>query len=195
MIKKTSLLAVLALATLGFAGPAAADIDYTYVDLAYHDIDFDGVAGDGFSLGGSYALGNTAYISGGYGTHGFDESGVSFDATQLNIAFGGHWALSNTADWIAEAGVIRDDSDLSISGFGSGEESDTGFFLSTGLRVMVTDRLELNGGLTYADIYNDNSTAFGLGARYEFTDSFSVGFGYTTGDDVDTITLGARFGG
>ena len=58
---------------------------------------------------------------------------------------------------------------------------------------MLTDSIEIDGRLSYIDIADDSETAITLGARYYVNTNFSVGTSYTTIDDLDYISLTARY--
>jgi hypothetical protein len=59
---------------------------------------------------------------------------------------------------------------------------------------MVMPKLELNGGVEYADLGGDggDDTVLGLGAVYGFTDIFAVTAGVGFSDHVTQFGIGAR---
>lgn len=57
---------------------------------------------------------------------------------------------------------------------------------------MATETIELEVGFSRTDVFDDTENTFGLGARFYINDKFSLGAGYSTEDDVDTLLLNAR---
>ena len=75
---------------------------------------------------------------------------------------------------------------------GSVSDDDLGAVFSIGLRHLITDKIELE--LTASDIYvfDNNAISYGMGARYYFRQALSVGFGYITSENTDSLLLNAR---
>ena len=72
-------------------------------------------------------------------------------------------------------------------------DDENGYGLSVGVRSMLTDSIEIDGRLSYIDIADDSETAITLGARYYVNTNFSLGTRYTTREDLDYISLTARY--
>ncbi len=75
---------------------------------------------------------------------------------------------------------------------GSVSDDDLGAVFSIGLRHLITDRIELE--LTASDTYvfDNNAISYGMEARYYFRQALSVGFGYITSENTDSLLLNAR---
>ncbi|MGB5719239.1 MAG: hypothetical protein WBM34_00975, partial [Woeseiaceae bacterium] len=74
-----------------------------------------------------------------------------------------------------------------VVGFGSVD--DNGYGVMVGVRGMVSERLELDGNLSYVDLGDgSDGTALGASALYALSDSFSLGL--AAGFDEDTTTYG-----
>lgn len=172
---------------------AAADISYDYIDGAYQSLDFEGVDGDGFAIDFSHSFSPMLFGQARYTAQSFEEGGVELDWTVIDLGVGGHWALSPNADFVLSGGVALVDMELTVPGFGSGSDDDTGFFIEPGLRVMVTDQLELHGSAYYLDAFDDSQTNIEIGARYLVTPNLSLNVAYLDEDDVDGFSVGARF--
>lgn len=171
----------------------AGGLSYNFVELGYQNAELDGdfagisVDGDGYGISGSFEVGESWFIVASYGTLDFD-FGVDLD--QLSIGGGFYMDVSDRADFYATLSYIQ--AEVSASGFGSADED--GYGVTVGMRGMVTDKVELNGSLSYSDLGDGaDGTAFGAGALYSFTDTFALGVGLETDDDVTIYGIGARF--
>jgi hypothetical protein len=96
---------------------------------------------------------------------------------------------------------LRDDIDLygrvlyinsEIDTPGPGNPDEDGLGLQFRIRALVTDELELEGGIQYIDV-GDDDMSLQAGARYYFTPQLSAGVGLTFGGDTDGIGINARF--
>jgi len=171
----------------------AGGLSYNFVELGYQNAELDGdfagisVDGDGYGISGSFEVGESWFILASYDTLDFD-FGVDLD--QLSIGGGFYMDLSDRADFYAALSYIQ--AEVSASGFGSADED--GYGVTVGMRGMVTDKVELSGSLSYSDLGDGaDGTAFGAGALYSLTDTFALGVGLETDDDVTIYGIGARF--
>jgi hypothetical protein len=172
------------------ASAGAQGFDYSYLQLGYGTFDFDNSPddGDGFGLSGSYAINPDWHVFAGYEGAGFD-SGA--DVTALGAGFGYNTELSPTVDMFARLSYQYVDVDVPGPGLGGGDDSGIG--LGVGMRFAASDQLEIDAGISYVD-YGDggDNTAFSLGGLYDFTDSFSAGFGGSWSDDASSYSLVGR---
>jgi opacity protein-like surface antigen len=190
MLRSSLVILILALS----ASASAQNFDYSYLTLGYANTDFDELDadGDGFTVGGSYAFTNKLHGFAGYQTADLDSSlapgGV--DATRMNAGVGYNTTMSNKLDMFARLSYEYVDLDG-----GSGNSiDDSGLGFGVGLRFAASDQLELDAGIKYVD-YGDlgDDTSLQVGGLYDFTDTFSLGLGVETSDDVTTIALSGRF--
>jgi len=168
------------------AAPLAAmaeGMSYSYVEADYVDIDADGASGDGFGLRGSVGFLDNLFAFADY----TDSSVDAFDLQTIAVGVGGHYPLGENFDATGRIGYTELDVDTA---FGSG--SDDGYLLSFGLRGQIS-QFELEGNVIYTD-YSDlgDDTEFEVAGRWNFTEMFSAGLGYRSGDDVDTFFAGVR---
>ena len=185
---------LLGMALVFSVSPAlAGGLSYNFVELGYQnaelDDDFAGISvdGDGYGISGSFEVGESWFVTASYGTLDFD-FGVDLD--QLSIGGGFYMDLSDRADFYAAISYIQ--AEISAPGFGSADED--GYGVTVGLRGMVTDKVELSGGISYSDLGDGaDGTAFGAGALYSFTDTFALGVNIETDDDVTVYGIGGRF--
>jgi long-subunit fatty acid transport protein len=180
---KSTLLAI-ALSTAALSAQAA-DLDYNTVQATYKSVDFDGTNLDGFGVNGSFKFNDSFY-----GIVGYDKvSKNSADLSETAVGFGFRHAINDKTDWVNELSYVRND----IEGF-----SDNGYRIATGVRSMVSDKVELSGKVNYTDVA-DIGKGFGvnLGGVYHVNDSFGITVGYDYSDrdgfDYDSWNVGARF--
>jgi hypothetical protein len=185
----------LASAALAVSGAAMADgPGWTYFQgqAGWGDAPDDG-ENTQYGASGSIQLFNMLHLGVTYTAGKFDATGIDdSDVDNWNIVFGSHVAVSDTADVFADVifGNIDPD-DL-------GDDSDYygGRF---GTRVMLTDRVEINGGAQaiYLDDSEGNSVNGFFGGRLAFGDNFSAGVTYTDDNirflEEDSLELDLRW--
>jgi len=172
----------------------AADISYNFIEASYQEIDIDGgafggfnVDGNGYGLGGAFEINENWFIGASYSKADFD-FGVDYDEIMLGAGY--HVPISDNADFYGMFSYVS--AEVSADGFGSAD--DDGYAATIGLRGMVGERFELNGSLAYVDFGNGgDTTAFGAGALYNFTDALAAGVSISIDDDVTSYGIGLRF--
>ena len=65
--------------------------------------------------------------------------------------------------------------------------------LTAGIRSRVTPNIELDGGVSYIDLDDDDDTYLNLAASYYFTPAAAVSVSYRTSDDNDIMGVSARY--
>lgn len=189
MLRSVLFTALLALSV----SAAAQDFDYNYLGIGYQRVTLDDgtfdVDGDGIGLEGSFEVGESFFVFGGYGMAEFEEAGIEVDADTLSIGLGWHTGLSDKVDFVA--GLSYEYIDLSALGI---SVDDNGIGLGVGLRFDASDKVEVTGGVDYVD-YSDggDDTTFGLGFLYSVTDSIDVGLNGEWGDDSSAYGVSGRF--
>jgi len=182
-----TLIAAIALSTSAYAQNAA--MSYTYVEGGYIHTEIDGgvdVDGDGLGIAGSVALNESFFIQGSYATQDFDSN---IDLNQFEIGLGGHYPLADNLDLVG--GVAYLDAELDA---GPANADDSGIGLHLGLRGRLTDVVEIEGGINYADLDDSgDDTSFSVAGRYYFKPELAVGVGFETGDDFTSWTVGLRY--
>lgn len=170
----------------------AADFSYDYFDGGYQILDLEGVDGDGLRFEYGKSVMDNYFIKASYKMQSFDEGGFELDWNVLDVGFGGYWTMAPNLDLTAAAGFAMIDMEVT-TGFGSGSDDDTGFFLEPGMRFMATDQLELHASAYYIDAFDDSETQLNIGARYMVMPNMSVNFAYLDEGDMDGFQLGARW--
>ena len=177
---------VLFILTFGSSAVVAEGFDYSFVGAGYTSAKVTGDTGDGFGVGGSAALSDSWHIFAGYESLGFD---FDTDISSLSIGAGFNTPISESIDVVAQVAYLSVDVDTPL-----GSASESGYGIGVGLRAWVSERVELNGSITYADLGDGaDDTSCGAGVQFYVTEQVSIGLGLGYADDVDTYTLGARF--
>ena len=181
------------LLTVFLAAPAMADSpSYNFIQAGYQSVEIDlgsgfDVDGDGYGLGGSFEIGDHMFGFASYGKMDFD---FDVELTQLQAGLGYRTGLSDNTDFFATASYI--DAEIDVPGFGSADDS--GYGVGIGIRSNVTDLVELFAEIAYVDLGDGaDGTEFGGGIWFNLTDSFALGLGASTDDDVTSYGASARF--
>lgn len=196
-------LALLLLAPVTFA----ADLDHDYLEVGYFQgeiedaffpIDFDGL-----ELRGSKAFGNWLLL-GGYEDISFDPIDFfgfvesSFSRTTLQFGGGYRFALHDRLDLTPGLGVVRaeirsDFVDLDTGVSETETDSDSGYFVSLGLRGRLMDRLEVEFNHRFMNVMADRANDWRFDVRYAFTPAFSASLGYHDFEGDNAIDAALRW--
>jgi hypothetical protein len=169
----------LAIPCLGFANEPR----YTFVEGAYQLIELDTIDGDGWFVAGSVAVGNRVHLLASYANIGFD---FGIDADTLRVGVGLHHPLTQSLHLVGETGYARAGVDTPF-----GDSDDSGYFVSGGVRWMVTPRVELTGLLNYAELKDSGfGTSFASGMLFHLTRNLAV----SAAVDVDSDAVGYNAG-
>ena len=185
------LIALLSLMSFAVTVPVkAADFSYNYGQVSYDDIDIDlgvfSVGGDGFSFGGSFEINPNMFIEANYGTWDLD---FGVDATGYAFGVGYHMPLNQKTDMVFGLSF----GNVELEGPGGSVDSDS-LSISAGVRHQLHNNIELDAEIAYVDPdEGDSDFAFSLGALYAFSKNISAGVELGFADDVDTLSIGARF--
>jgi hypothetical protein len=178
------------LAALGLAAQAvaqtAAQPRYTYIEGGWLNVDFDDINedGDGFGVGGSLAFHPNFHLVADYADIDLDGGA---DATIFSIGVGGNLPLRAGLDGIGRVRWINEEVDVP-----GGEIDEDGFGLEFGLRAMINPRLELDGGIKYVDVEDDNTSLY-IGGLYDIVSNFALGADIEFSDDVTIFFLKGRY--
>lgn len=185
-MERKQLIAGLALALTLPLTAGAADLSWDYVDVRYMGYEEPGADGDGFGIGGSFSVNDEWYVVGGYEDLTVDVFGFEAGFTLWRLGLGYHAAINDSVQGFTE--LTYEAMEVSVLGFSA---DDDGYGARFGLRGMVTDALELSGGLRYVDS-GTSDTLISLGAVYNVTDTVAVTANYEDGDS-SFWGVGARF--
>ena len=194
-----------AVGCIGFSMMALAQGPrYSYVEAGWQNVELeidgtfsDDVDGDGLFLGASFAVTDMLHIFASYGDSDLDLNVLGFDVnvgySTLAAGAGMNFEISETVDFVGQLAYVDAEVDVSVPGFGSASEDESGYGLGVGVRGMVNEDFELNAWVNYVDLGDDASdTAFSFGGVYNFTPVFALQAVFSFGDDVNSIGVGAR---
>jgi hypothetical protein len=182
-------------AVAGIATAQADDLSYSYAEGGFGIVDVDAFSedGDGYFLGGSVGFGKNWLAYAEYSVASFDVSGVEADVDEIQLGFGGHFAMNDSVDFVGKLAYVDQSVEVSAPGFGSASEDENGYMLSAGIRGMAFGSLDLTGELQYVDVGEEDDTGLALRGLYGFTDMFSLGARVGMSDDVTEYGVFARF--
>lgn len=178
---------VLALLALGISGTAHAEFNYNFIQATYGQIDFDdfNVDGDNIGLDASLAITPEFHVFGGAD---FSDLDFNVDAQAFEAGLGYNAPITPLMDIIARISLQNIDVDTP-----AGSSDDTGLGVGVGLRINVTDFLELNAGIEYVD-WDDSgeNTAVTGAALINLSNRFAIGIVAEFDDDVEQYGLAGR---
>lgn len=174
------------------ASAHADDFGYNSVTASYGLIEFDDFDTDGNSLGInlSVEVGDSFFVFGSYGQAEIDGSNGTADIDAYNLGVGFHMPLSDKMDLVASASYEY--ADTTVPGLGS--DDDNGYGLGLGVRFAATEKIEIDGSVNFVDLSDGgNDTSLGAAFLYNFTSNFSLGAAGSWNDDSTAYSVGARF--
>lgn len=181
---------VLLAAALLPAYASATEFSYNYAQAAYISTDFAGIDGDGFALDGSLEINkNIAFIA-GYETTGFDEFGIKVDIDTLTYGFAFHMPVSDNMDVVLGAGLTDTEVSFSDPFFGDFTVSDTGNFLSAGIRVQANPQTEFSLAVKRLDAFDETETGIDASMLFNFNKGNQIGISFSNAlilDEVDNL--------
>lgn len=195
MIKKTKSLIFMSIIAIS-ADAISKEIGYDYVQGTYNSITDDSLGvdidGSGFSVSGSFSLSPNIALTALFGSTNYDRiAGLDIDANEFNFGITAHTSVAPNTDIFGTFAIVNGEVEVS-DGYDSASDDDSGNSITVGLRHMVTDSLEISAGLSRLAIFDETSNAAGFGVRFYAGEKVSFGVGYSSGDDVETLSLGAR---
>lgn len=176
----------------------AKEISYDFIEASYAtgSIDTDTPAGDvdfdGFAIAGSVSIVPHLALIASYSSVETDPFfGITAEATDLSFGVLGYTNVAPNTSIFGSFEVVNADAEAT-DGITTIEDDDTGNQISGGVRHMVSDMVELAAAITRVDVFDDTETGIGAGIRFYVNNSFSLGAGYSTSSDTDTLSFNAR---
>lgn len=192
MFKKALILGALA-SISSLSAAEQGTFSYNFAGIGYQQVEILDEDFGGFGFYGSAAINESFFILGEYSSIESDDQfdiGAGpddIDATEFSLGIGFHTPISDTVDFVstlAYADAEVESSGVSIDG--------NGYVLSAGVRAMLSDVIEIGGAVNHADIEDESETGIGLYGRFYTTDTVSLGLGYASADDADSLTFDLR---
>ena len=136
---------------------AAANFDYSYLDLAYsgtHD-DISTANANGYGVDGSWALGASGFtLETSYEHRSFGSlhiyPGATLTPESWNLGAGYHFALGNSLDFIAHADYSSAKTGFSVGSFRDSQKNN-GYVFGVGVREELSDDFDLDEWLEHDD--------------------------------------------
>ena len=128
------------------------------------------------------ALQKYVHIVAGYEKTDLDHGS---DYNAFNVGGGVNFALRPGLDLVGRLRYISASIDQ------PGDDDEDGYSVEAQLRIMVNPKLEIDGGLVYVDVFDDD-TILELGGLYEIAPNFALGAGLGFSNDVTMFNIGGR---
>lgn len=167
----------------------ANGISYNNAELGYQKLTGDG-SFDGFLLRGSFQLTDDFYVAGGY-----DELEASVISQEtLSLRGGMRFQLEDNLDLYGELGLVRAKVEAEMFGI-SDSNSETGFQLEGGARMLFSEQLEGRAFLRHVDVDGADENFLGAQGVFSLTDQFGLHAGIARLFDASEFLLeaGVRF--
>jgi hypothetical protein len=172
-------------------------MSYSYVEAGYGETEIEAdsvdMDGDGYRVSGSLAIAPTYHVVVEYSTADLEVENfnIDVDVDTISIGFGYNRPISPRADIIGR--ILYVDSDVQVdSPFFAVSGDDSGLGMQFHLRGQVMERVEVEGGIDYVDVGDDDTTLL-IEGRYFLTDALALGAGLRFGDDTTSYGVSLRF--
>lgn len=196
---KAKIATIVALSMIGTAAFAKGP-SFDYVDIAYTITTednqasvFDDVEVEGARLILSKELSHEFFTDFTY--HLIDDEvkiangdGIAVELKEMSVGLGYNHKVTVKTDIYAK--VSFEMTEATALGLTNDE---TGYSISVGLRNKTASWLELSSEVKFKDVQEETETSLELGSRFEFTDMFSIGVGFSLQEDVEQVHVGMRF--
>jgi hypothetical protein len=175
----------------------ASSMSYSYLEGGYGETEIDAngldADGEGYRVTGSIAIGPAYHLIAEYSTADLELSNTNIDVNvdTISVGFGYNRPINPRADVIGRFLYIESDVDLDSPFFGA-EADDSGIGFQMRLRGAVTPRVEVEGGIDYVDL-GDDETSLVVEGRYLLTKALALGAGIEFGDDTTTYGVALRY--
>lgn len=167
---------------------------YDYVEAGYIQSSFNGGSTDGYKIAGSVTIGEYFLLLADYsntsGSFDINDSNI-FDVSRLNYGLGGKYDFANGGSIYGIYTVGSWD----FLSFNADIKTST----KIGYRHMVSEQLELNGGVSWnnfsgligGDDFSESGVNFGL--AYNFATDFAITADFESIGDFDEYSVGIRW--
>lgn len=192
MFKKALVLGALASFST-FSAAQEETFSYDFVGIAYLQAEILDEDFGGFGFYGSAAINDSFFVFGEYSSIDSDDQldlgagPADVDATEFSLGIGFHTPISDSVDFVTS--LAYGDAEVESSGV---TVDGNGYILSAGVRAMLSDVIEIGGAINHADIEDESDTGVSLSGRYYTTETVSLGLGFSSADDADSLVFDLR---
>jgi hypothetical protein len=174
----------------------AAGLSYSYIEGGYGETEIDGdvsADGEGYRVSGSIAIGPAYHIVAEYSSADLEVDNFNIDASidTISVGFGYNYPVNPRADVIGRILYVQSDFEVDSPLFNV-DADDSGIGFQMRLRGAVAERVEIEGGIDYVDV-GDEETSLVVEGRYFLTDALALGAGFELGDDTTAYGISLRF--
>ncbi len=175
------------------------EISFDYVQAVYisdtinpggsiDDVEGDGI---GFTLSLSFAPAFAMKLEVAANT--FDTyQGMGVDTAKMSaLGVTAHTSVASETEVFSTVSAVKAEITANNGGV-STSDRDFGGSIILGVRHLATDGLEVEVAASHMNIFGHTVNSYMLGARFFILEKASVGFGYSAGDDVDSLLLDFR---
>ncbi|MCV2883633.1 porin family protein [Aestuariibacter sp. AA17] len=193
-MKKLVSISSLIAASLLSSHVAAETPNWNYVEASYADLSLDDldVDTDGFALNGSFEFAENFFLAAGVSDMSKTDDGLRFEYETMSIGLGFNQEIATGTDFYGIVSIEHAEAKLSY-GYMSDGDDDNGMGLRLGVRSMVASNVELDASAGIVKIGDESYKLYRLGGQYFFTDNFSAGASFESGEDYDTWMLTGRY--
>lgn len=168
-------------------------LNYDYAEGGLRFGDYDGPDVLGLGARGSYRLPQLPKMRllGSIDVNDLDNP--DGDAYNLMVGAGLIVPLQpKLTDVVVDFGILHSAYDID-AGQGNADDDDTGVRLAGYVRHKLNPDFEVEGGLNYIDLFDDDDVGLNLGVYYRLTGNASAMLRYDDEADAEVFTVGARF--
>ncbi|MDH5711793.1 MAG: porin family protein [Gammaproteobacteria bacterium] len=171
------------------AHASASNFNYNYVEIGSASSTNDSLGVDidysAIGISGSYALNEDIALTATYTSGSYDD--IPIDTNESRFGLTAHHAINNKLDFLIGASYLQAELETSV-----GNADDTGYNLSAGLRQIVTDGAEFDAYFIQTNLFDNSNSVLNLGIRVNLSKALSLRLGYSTGDNVESISMKLR---
>ena len=175
------------------------DISFDYIEATFisDTIDLNGSRDDvegsgiGFSLSLEFAPAFAMTLAVAATTFRNFQS-IDVDSSKMtSLGVTVHSSVASGTDIFGNVSAVMAETTADVGGV-SVNDDDIGATISIGVRHLLTDRLEVELGVSQVKVFGYTFNSYKADARFFLRKKFSVGLGYSSGDEVDALFLNAR---
>ena len=154
---------------------------------------------EGFGISGSKLMTNKVFITGSYNSVGTAVdtfvgttlTSVDIDLNMLSMGVGYRHAVAPTTDLFGVLSYENIEAEASLGSF-SDSDDNGGIGITVGVKAAVTSAIELTASAGIVEIDDLSESRTKISGKYQINNKFSVGAGYESYSELDTLSLSAH---